>query len=399
MINATSLRSIVSLLCAVFFTASFNLTYACHGSGLGNASTFYDGATNETVVTVEFCLGVTDLFGLPSGFDISIDGATGVPTLDPNSSTLTSTYYFNQNAEWNGIYCDCDDSTIGIPPTILTNTDTWTATTSAGTVSYAVNRSNPQLTEECQIDCVDGSPLALTGGQTNYLTDISACFLVEMRFEGFVEDQLVGVNMTGSENGVCDDEGNMSFSLTGALAVELQNFNATQNENSVTINWSTSSENDVYKYIVERSADGLSNFEALGDVPVFGNSQTLKNYDFQDMVPLAKSYYRLKTMDIDGQTSYSTVVLVEKTIQDLRMVNVYPNPVMGMTEIIYETKANANVHFKVFDVNGSLKVDQVVEAKNGFNKVPFDFTGLREGIYFISIESGKEKVVKRVTKF
>ena len=397
--NATSHKSIVIIICTLFLSITFQPVFACHGTGLGNASSSYNLLTNQTAVEVEFCLGVTDLFGLPSDFEISFEGAPMAPTLSPASTTLSATYEFNEDAFWAGIYCNCDDATIGIPPTILPNTDTWTASVNGGTISYVVSRSDARLTQECQIDCVDESPIGISGGDVNYMTDISACFVITALFPGDVEGLISSVTMTGAENGVCDSDDEMTLSLNGALAVELGQFDAISKENSVAINWTTISEHDVYKYVIERSKDGISQFEEIGNVGVFGNSQARKNYSFEDMAPIAKGYYRLKTIDINGLMSYTGVISVEREVADIRVINIYPNPIIGETEIIYETKAISDVHFKVFDVNGTLKADEILSAVNGFNIIPFDFTGLREGIYFIMLESGKEKIVKRVTKF
>ncbi len=399
MITATSHKSIVVMVYTLLLTIASQTAFACHGTGLGNATSTYNSLTNESIVEVEFCIGVTDLFGLPSDFQITFEGASISPTLSPASTTLSATYEFNKNAYWASIYCNCDDSTIGVPPTILPNTDTWTADVNGGTINYIVSRSDARLTQECQIDCVDESPIGISGGDVNYMTDISACYVITAIFPGDVEGMLTGVVLSGAENSVCDNDEGMSFNLTNALAVDLGSFQAESMENSVAINWTTITEYDVYKYIVERSKDGVSQFEEIGSKGVVGNSQAVKDYTFVDITPIAKGYYRLKTVDINGSFSYSEVVLVEKNIADLRLVNIYPNPIQGATEIIYETKANSNIHFKVFDVNGTLKVDEIVEAANGFNNIPFDFTGLREGIYFIMLETGKEKIVKRVTKF
>ncbi len=398
MIHTTSLKHVCTIVLFIMLFIS-NQTYACMGTGIGNATSFYNASVDETNVEIEFCLAVTDLFGMPSSFRVSFDGVSAVPSLGISSSTLSATYDFSRDATVSGFFCDCNDNEIGSSPTILSNTDTWSASTGSGLIEYNLTRSNPNLIHECQIDCANGEPTAATGGQVNYMTDISACYVISAKFTGDVEGELAGITLSGAENGICDDNLAMSFGLTGSLPVELGSFNGISKENSVEINWTTLSETAIYKYIVERSANGISKFEEIGSVSVFGNSQAIKTYKFEDTTPLAKGFYRLKTVDIDGTYSHSHIITMERTIEDIRVVNVYPNPVMDFTEIIYETKANSNVHFKIFDVNGTLKADHILDAVNGFNKIMFDFTDLRKGIYFIMLESGKEKIVRRVTKF
>ena len=337
------------------------------------------------------------MFGLPSDFMISFDGTSATPVIDPNSTTLSATYNFSDDAVSTGFLCNCNNN-LPTPPTILSNTDTWTATPNAGNIVYGVQRSSNNLTHECQIDCVNGQPTGVTGGAVNYSTNISACYIINISFAGDIETELAGVTLSGAENGQCDGGLGMSFSLNDALPAELGSFEGTAEENSVVLDWTSLSEENVFKYIVERSADGISNFKEIGSVAAFGNSQAVKDYSFEDRTPIAKGFYRLKTLDLDESFQYTRIIVVEKDIKDFTVVNVFPNPVDGPTEIIYETKAFADVHFKIFDVNGSLKTDQLIEAENGFNKIEFDFTDLQEGIYFILLESGTEKVVKRITK-
>lgn len=391
----SSHKHVCTFICLLLCSILTNSLVACTGTHIENASAFYNNIDNQTEVEIAICLGVTDLFGLPSDFTISYDGVSAMPIIDASSTTLSATYFFSENAAPNGFFCDCNSGA----PTVLSNTDTWTGTANSGLLSYELFRSDDRLTHECQIDCVNGQPTGISGGAANYTTNISACYTIFSRFSGNIEDELIGVTLAGAESGLCNDTEGMSVTINGALPAELGSFEATSRENSVHLNWTTFSENNVYKYIVERSPNGFSAFEELGFVGVFGNSTSLKSYSFEDTTPLAKGFYRLKTVDIDGTFAYSTIVFIEKEIRDISVTNIYPNPIEGPVEIVYETKAVSDIHFKVFDINGTLKVDRVLEPVNGFNKIELDFTEWREGIYFILFETGTERILKRVTKF
>lgn len=398
--NNLSRKSLLVLICTVLLSSSFQYAYACHGTGLANAISTYNSNTDETVVEVEFCLGIADLFGLPSDFEINFEGVPFAPTLNPSSTTLTTSFDFNLGAEFVTFFCDCDDNFIGIPPIIESNTETWTGSTSAGTVSYSVSSSNSNLNNECQMDCLNEPPTAVTGGNLNYTTDISACYVISVTFPGNLDGILTGVSLTGAENGQCDSDEDMviDFAGGGPLAVDLSSFDGKSIKDAVEINWTTTSEYDVYKYIVERSNNGVERFETVGTVGVFQNSLSEKEYSLVDRAPIATGYYRLKTVDIDGSVSYSHVVAIEKEIAGMRIVNIYPNPIESATEIIYETKALTDIQFRVFDMNGTTIANWTLDPVDGYNRIPFDFSSLHEGIYFILLENGEEKIVKRVTK-
>src|SRR5204862_3127439 len=94
------------------------------------------------------------------------------------------------------------------------------------------------------------------------------------------------------------------------LPLVLAEFTGTINSNnSVSLEWKTSSELNSKEFDVERSVDGV-NFEAISIVPAAGNSTVTINYSHRDEDHPQKSvlYYRLKLLDIDGRYEYSKVL-------------------------------------------------------------------------------------------
>ena len=61
----------------------------------------------------------------------------------------------------------------------------------------------------------------------------------------------------------------------------------------------------------ERSTDGVS-FRKIAVVPAAGNSDSRLDYSYLDRSPLAEyNYYRLKTVDIDGNFKFSNSILIK----------------------------------------------------------------------------------------
>lgn len=101
-----------------------------------------------------------------------------------------------------------------------------------------------------------------------------------------------------------------SVSTENPLPVELLNFTAYKDNHQVQTLWSTASEQNTQFHIVERSADG-EYFVEKGRLPAAGFSNHPLYYQLRDEAPLkGTGYYRLKTIDVDGQVSYSPVVAV-----------------------------------------------------------------------------------------
>jgi hypothetical protein len=94
---------------------------------------------------------------------------------------------------------------------------------------------------------------------------------------------------------------------------------------NIAVNWSTATEYNTSVYIVEKSADG-SNWSVAATEKAAGQSNFKTNYSFTDNKAfLGTNYYRIKQVDVDGQYTYSNIVMV-KMVKVSAKVTVYPNP-------------------------------------------------------------------------
>ena len=94
------------------------------------------------------------------------------------------------------------------------------------------------------------------------------------------------------------------------LPIQLLSFTAQKynNDHNSLIQWSTASETNNNKFIVERSAD-LIEFTTIGEQNGAGNSHVAHDYSLVDAQPLnGVNYYRLKQVNFDGTFEYSNIV-------------------------------------------------------------------------------------------
>ena len=142
-----------------------------------------------------------------------------------------------------------------------------------------------------------GSNLQISGN--SQLT--SFCGLFPLLNEG-------GLSGTYSVSGNAIDPTKQEIIDGGActpMPVELTTFSASVIDNSIELNWKTATEVNNYGFEVERLQDskiaGLQNWEKIGFVKGYGNSNSLKEYSFVDNNSLSgKVDYRLKQIDNDG---------------------------------------------------------------------------------------------------
>ncbi|HEX8060240.1 MAG TPA: hypothetical protein VF473_04855 [Cyclobacteriaceae bacterium] len=124
--------------------------------------------------------------------------------------------------------------------------------------------------------------------------------------------------------------GPSSFCSNSALPITLLSFEGKTTGPTITLDWSTASELNFDKFVIEKSG-ALETFAEIGSVAGHGNSNVLNEYSFEDELPAAgMNYYRLRSVDFDGKSENSKVIRVEfKGNAD--HVRLYPNPVTDGT--------------------------------------------------------------------
>jgi hypothetical protein len=112
---------------------------------------------------------------------------------------------------------------------------------------------------------------------------------------------------------------------TNPLPVTLTNFEVNCNIEKVDIVWATQSEINNDYFVVEKSYDGQEFFE-LETISGAGNSNSPINYTATDNNTNTLVYYRLKQVDFDGTTSYSTIKTTNCLTEGNPVLNAYFSP-------------------------------------------------------------------------
>ncbi|MBK8723096.1 MAG: hypothetical protein IPL95_12755 [Saprospiraceae bacterium] len=117
------------------------------------------------------------------------------------------------------------------------------------------------------------------------------------------------------------------------LPLELTSINAKSINKSNKITWTTANEKNTAWHQIERANDELAEFKPIGKIAAAGNSLSSLDYSFMDENPLFMSYYRVRTIDLDGKESISPVVSVERAVERFSIEKLYPNPTNNLLNI------------------------------------------------------------------
>ncbi|WP_462255287.1 T9SS type A sorting domain-containing protein [Ferruginibacter sp.] len=183
------------------------------------------------------------------------------------------------------------------------------------------------------------------------------------------------------------------------LAVSLINFNATRQNNTAVLNWTTESENNNAYFEIERSENGTS-YSPVVKVAGAGTTSFNTPYIFTDITPLtsAVTYYRLKEVSTDGSFKYSFAVTIRRDNNLKNAVTVLNNPVAGNLNISVNATAPGIMQLKIINNSGQVVYQQknnLVRGHNIFNITAAGFLNYAKGIYNLQVTINNEKLNKK----
>jgi len=183
-------------------------------------------------------------------------------------------------------------------------------------------------------------------------------------------------------------------STSYVLPMHFLSVSAQRKSGATTVRWHTARETNVAYYEVERlNASGV--FNKIGSVKSI-NSQLETEYEYIDALPLVGvAMYRIRSVDMDGQYSFSKVVSVSESnsTPGLQVLN---NPAH---EAIYITASDAykgKYQYELFSAAGHLIQSGVLNFSG--NDVVTILLSIKTttGIYLLNIKNEERRFVKRI---
>jgi hypothetical protein len=117
--------------------------------------------------------------------------------------------------------------------------------------------------------------------------------------------------------------------LFAPLPVTFTGLKAFSKNNEANIKWTVENEKGISKYEVLKSINGRD-FSSLGIVQSKNSSGTSEYQWIDPSIETGANFYRIKSIDINGQLQYSNIIKVNSDF-NLQSVSVYPNPVTNGT--------------------------------------------------------------------
>ncbi|MDO6437762.1 hypothetical protein Q4534_10105 [Cyclobacterium sp. 1_MG-2023] len=195
-----------------------------------------------------------------------------------------------------------------------------------GTVHEEVIMTNGRIYLNNSSELMLGSTFTATNGATVVAKDDGAMFICD--YPNSTKENTSHVNLSGN-----------SFYGMGcfALPVVWKSFDVVVTNNNISkLVWETTSEDGNSHFEVERSINGIGNFEKIAAINGSGWTNSISKYTFEDPELSEISglvYYRIRQIDFDGNQMISDVVSIkasgEEAGEEPILLTAYPNPTDG----------------------------------------------------------------------
>lgn len=168
----------------------------------------------------------------------------------------------------------------------------------------------------------------------------------------------------------------------------------------VVLKWTTENELPNQVFDIERSDNNGRTYTKIGTVNGKGAASVVSNYGIADEFPLSGvAYYRLLQKDQFGNTSFTDIKVVDRSITPVSYFTIYPNPVQGILNVKIKATAAERTSVEIFDMAGRRMITQTVSLVAGEQNVPVDMGRLQKGSYILKLKLAGKTSTQMVNKF
>lgn len=176
--------------------------------------------------------------------------------------------------------------------------------------------------------------------------------------------------------------------------------NAKLVDDMVSVEWHIQSEQGIEKFIIERSADGVT-FNEIEEIRASFDNK-IRDYTYDDISYTGnESYYRLKQISPDGSFIYSKIAKVapKEISKSLAITSVSPNPFSNEMRITLNSGSSQKTTVHLISSVGKTKYQKDYQSDSGENKIEItNLDALEPGTYILIVESANDRITKKVIK-
>jgi hypothetical protein len=170
------------------------------------------------------------------------------------------------------------------------------------------------------------------------------------------------------------------------LPIDLTDFSAKKQGNSVQLHWSTAVETTSKGVNIQHSTDGKS-WQNIGFMKSLGKAS---DYVFNHNEPKNVNYYRLEQVDFDGKTAFSKTIAAQFD-EKKGPLSIFPNPTTDVANFSFETAEKAQL--QIVDIAGKI-IFQSSATQTG--TMTWQTQGVARGMYFAILTADNQRFMEKI---
>jgi hypothetical protein len=156
---------------------------------------------------------------------------------------------------------------------------------------------------------------------------------------------------TINSHGLAIDNFTFEADTVISLPILLKSFKGIKTGVNIFLDWSTSNEQRIKEFQVERSYSSFSSYNKIGSILAKDKQSNLYEFIDNPIVNSSSIYYRLKIINQNGTFSYSNTILINQSM-DNNKITITPNPVTNLM-VVHKPDSNKTT-IEIINIAGKL---------------------------------------------
>lgn len=340
-----------------------------------------------------------------AGTSITQTGGTGTVVFDVNSGALPAGIVLNADGTFSGAPTVVGTFTFGIRATDVNN-----CTSNTQSFTIDITCATVAIDQTSLPDAIYNTPYSESLTQTGGVGTITYTMTGGALPAGLSMD--AAGNITGTPtvgpglytidvqaedaNGCQSAVQTIVLGANWPLAITLVDFSARAiADGNTMVNWETQHIDGTEQFFVEHSTDG-KNFTTVASVRAVKGQ--VKYNATHNNAPEGVNYYRLRSVELNGELSYSKIVRLSNRVNTRPQVALLPNMVTDKATLQVTANEAGKIQLRVTDITGREVYQHIANINAGDNAIILDLHELSVASYTLQVIINNEMIPVKFIK-
>jgi hypothetical protein len=192
---------------------------------------------------------------------------------------------------------------------------------------------------------------------------------------------------------------NRDWRNSALLPLQIVGFTATMQNSTAQLNWQVENQQQVDKYLVQRSSDGIS-FETLTEIKAtYANSASYSYDDNLADFTASYVYYRVVQVNKLDDRFYTRVISFNLNKVANEKISLYPNPIQDVLNIGISSLSKQIAEVVISDAAGKTLIKESFSLVKGRNVMQiYEVEKLSKGLLLVRVQTAEGMFTEKIIR-